>query len=215
MHGKTYASLNWRDRATEVKLRAERVNDTLADADAALSPYGIRLINERGVHIYEDWPGLDRRKVSGSVWNPIGLAFLVALMRNPSFLLVVRLRKPSQWKPEKPRCAHRTWKSAKQLVAASREPVLFSHLGIGRGMGRGHCCSPYLAGPAEHGVRPWCASASLPTAGSPHGPIFRKAFLSDRARCGLSWSSHRSWRGYQAAKASGDVLKRSGECPYR
>ena len=69
MHGKTYASLNWRDRAAEVKLRAERVNDTLAGADAALSPYGIRLINERGLHVYEEWPGLDRRMVSGSVWD--------------------------------------------------------------------------------------------------------------------------------------------------
>jgi hypothetical protein len=132
MHGKTYSSLNWRDRAAEVKLRAERVNDTLAGGDAALIPYGIRLINERGLHVYEDWPGLDRRKVSGSVWNPIGLAFLVALMRNQMFLLVVRLPKPSEWKPEKTRCAHRTWKSAKQLVAASREPALFSHPGIGR-----------------------------------------------------------------------------------
>ena len=132
MHGKTCSSLNWRDRAAEVKLRAERVNDTLAGGDAALIPYGIRLINERGLHVYEDWPGLDRRKVSGSVWNPIGLAFLVALMRNQMFLLVVRLPKPSEWKPEKTRCAHRTWKSAKQLVAASREPALFSHPGIGR-----------------------------------------------------------------------------------
>ena len=132
MHGKTYASLNWRDRAAEVKLRAEGVKDTLAGADAALSPYGIRLINERGLHIYEEWPGLDRRKVSGSVWNPIGLAFLVALMRNPMLLLVVRLPKPSQWKPEKTRCAHRTWKSANQMVAASRAPDLFSHPGIGR-----------------------------------------------------------------------------------
>ena len=132
MHGRTYASLNWRERATEVKLRAEGVNDTLEGADAALSPYGIRLINERGLHVYEEWPGLDRRKVSGSVWNLIGLAFLLALMRNPMFLLVVRLPKPSEWKPEKTRCAHRTWKSAEQLVAASREPALFSHQGIGR-----------------------------------------------------------------------------------
>ena len=69
MHGKTYASLNWRDRATEVKLRAEGVSDALAGADAALSPYGIHLINERGPHVYEEWPGLDRRKVSGSVWD--------------------------------------------------------------------------------------------------------------------------------------------------
>jgi hypothetical protein len=99
-------------------------------ADVALSSYGIRLIpNDRVFHIFEDWPGLDRRKVSGSIWNPIGLAFLIALTRAPIFFLVVRLPKASQWKAKKTRCAHRTWKSAKQL-AASRE--LPPHLGIGR-----------------------------------------------------------------------------------
>ena len=69
-------SLNWRDRAKERKRRAEELNDTLAAycrfywrvrmGDLALEPYGIRLVpNDRVVHIYEDWPGLDRRKVSG------------------------------------------------------------------------------------------------------------------------------------------------------
>src|SRR5215472_14088242 len=80
MHGTTYGSLNWRDRAKERKRRAEELNDTLAAycrfywrvrmGDLALEPYGIRLVpNDRVVHIHEDWPGQDRRKVSGSVWD--------------------------------------------------------------------------------------------------------------------------------------------------
>ena len=80
MHGTTYGSLNWRDRAKERKRRAEELNDTLAAycrfywrvraSDLVLRRYGIRLIaNDRVFHVYEDWPGLDRRKVSGSAWD--------------------------------------------------------------------------------------------------------------------------------------------------
>jgi hypothetical protein len=73
-----YESMNWRDRAKERKRRADELNDTLEahyrfywnvrTADLALRPYGVRLIvNDRVFHIYDGWPGSDRRKVSGSI----------------------------------------------------------------------------------------------------------------------------------------------------
>ena len=132
MHGKTYASLNWRDRAAEVKLRAEGANDTLAGADAALIPYGIRIINERGLHVYEEWPGLDRRKVSGSVWDGRKLIWRKPAIKTLWQIPMAPLRFDKLRNGPKIRCAHRTWKSAKQQVTASREPALFSHQGIGR-----------------------------------------------------------------------------------
>ena len=121
-------SLNWRDRAKERKRRAKELNDTLAaycrfywrvrTGDLALEPYGIRLIPNAPVfHIYEDWPGLDRRKVSGSVWDG-----RKPIWRTPS----VRdyPHKPGKLtNGPKVRCAHRSWKSAKQVSAASSKPV--------------------------------------------------------------------------------------------
>src|SRR6187401_3619844 len=129
MHGKTYASQNWRDRATEVKLRAEGVKDTLAGGDAALSPYGIRIINERGLHVYEEWPGLDRRKVSGSVWDGRKLIWRKPGVKTIWQIPMAPLRFDKLRNGPKIRCAHRTWKSAKQQVAASREPALRRGIG--------------------------------------------------------------------------------------
>jgi hypothetical protein len=165
----TYKSLNWRDRAKGRQRATELLNDTLAAyhefywqlrmADVALSPYGVRLIpNDRVFHIFEDWPGLDRRKVSGSVWDGRKL-----IWRRPEADRPLCWHCSARWEPDsngsqiwwllaegqqacihccgrrtrgklrngpKVRCAHRTWKSAKQLVAASRESA--PHLGIGR-----------------------------------------------------------------------------------
>ena len=138
MHGTTYGSLNWRDRAKERKRRAEELNDTLAaycrfywrvrTGDLVLRPYGIRLIaNSRVFHAHEDWPGLDRRKISGSVWDG-----RKPIWRTPS----VRdyPHKPGKLtNGPKIRCAHKGgWKSAAQLTAASRRVSLFSRRGIGR-----------------------------------------------------------------------------------
>jgi hypothetical protein len=135
-----YPDMGRREREHHRKHLAERFSDTDAAAaenhwdvriaSLALEPYGIALVpNEdpdqtRVLHIFQEWPQQVRGKVSGSIWNPIGLAFLIALMRDPIFLLFVRLSKPSQWKPEKPRCAHRSWKSAAQMIAATWEKSL-------------------------------------------------------------------------------------------
>jgi hypothetical protein len=131
---RAYPDMGRREREHHRKHLAERLNDTDAAAvesywdvriaSLALEPYGIQLVpNDRVLHVFQEWPQQVRRKVSGSIWNPIGLAFLIALMRDPIFLLFVRLSKPSQWKPEKLRCAHRTWKSANQMIAAARGPL--------------------------------------------------------------------------------------------
>ena len=138
MHGTTYGSLNWRDRAKERKRRAEELNDTLAAycrfywrvraSDLVLRPYGIRLIaNDRVFHVYEDWPGLDRRKVSGSAWDGRKLIWRKPSVRDYPHKLGKLTNGP------KIRCAHKGgWKSAAQLVAASRGVSRFSHRGIGR-----------------------------------------------------------------------------------
>jgi hypothetical protein len=97
-----YPDMGRREREHHRKHLAERLNDTDAAASEdywkvkiaslALEPYGIRLVsNDRVMHIFQEWPQQVRRKVSGSIWNPIGLAFLIALMRDPIFLLFVRL----------------------------------------------------------------------------------------------------------------------------
>jgi hypothetical protein len=39
-------------------------------ANLFLEEFGVRLIaNDRAVHVYEEWPGMDRRRISGSVLN--------------------------------------------------------------------------------------------------------------------------------------------------
>jgi hypothetical protein len=133
MHGTTYGSLNWRDRAKERKRRAEELNDTLAayygfywhvrTGDLALEPYSIRLIPNAPVfHIHEDWPGLDRRKVSGSVWDGRKPIWRRPSVRDYPHKLGKLTNGP------KIRCAHKGgWKSAAQLVAAPRGVSLFSH----------------------------------------------------------------------------------------
>ena len=135
MHGTAYGSLNWRDRAKEKKRRAEELSDTLAayygfywrvrTGDLALEPYGIRLVpNDRVFHVHEDWPGLDRRKVSGSVWDG-----RKPIWRTPSIRDYPH--KPGKLtNGPKVRCAHRSWKSAKQISGASSKPA--PHRGIGR-----------------------------------------------------------------------------------
>jgi hypothetical protein len=167
---KRYSSLNWRDRAKERKRRAEELNDTLAayhscywrvrEADLALSPYGVRLVpNDRVFHIYEDWPGLDRRKVSGSVRDGRKL-----IWRRPEADRPLCRYCSTRWEPRtdgsriwwllpegqsacvhcrgckapgnlslgpKLRCAHSSWKSARQMVAASKPRHHRIHFGIG------------------------------------------------------------------------------------
>jgi hypothetical protein len=132
--GATYESLNWRDRTKERKRRADELNDTLAAyhrfywrvrlADLALSPYGIRLIpNDRVFHIYEE---PDRRKVSGSVGDGRKLIWRKPVVGDYPYPRPTKLRNG----PKLPKCAHRNWKSAKQMSALYTKPV--QPRGIGR-----------------------------------------------------------------------------------
>lgn len=63
-----------------LKVHGAKLNDTEANAsndvltietiNKSLARYGVQFIaNERAVHVYESWPGMDRRQVSGSVWD--------------------------------------------------------------------------------------------------------------------------------------------------
>lgn len=46
-------------------------------ANLFLRQFGIQLIaNDRVLHVYEEWPGMDRRKISGSVYKHTKLFFL-------------------------------------------------------------------------------------------------------------------------------------------
>jgi hypothetical protein len=86
---------------------------SLVDAAPHLKKYGITVVqNGRAWHLYEDWPGMDRRKVSGSLWDG---------------------RQPMSTAPwvGKVRCAHTTWQAAAQQMAASRGVQLFQHGGMG------------------------------------------------------------------------------------
>jgi hypothetical protein len=78
-----------------------------------LSKYGITVIaNGPAWHLHEDWPGMDRRKVSGSIWDG---------------------RQPMSNAPwaGRVRCAHRSWQDAAQQLAAFRGMHLFRHGGMG------------------------------------------------------------------------------------
>jgi hypothetical protein len=109
------------DRGTRFKVHAFKLNFTNANArdnynkiqTVDLRRFGIQLIaNDRVFHIYEEWPGMDRRRISGSVWD--GRAPL----------------SNAPWEG-KIRCAHRDWKSARTQLAAWRGIGLFRHGGIG------------------------------------------------------------------------------------
>jgi hypothetical protein len=67
-------------RADRFKALAARLSDTedaaygnyfkIQTVNLFLRQFGIQLTaNDRAFHIYEEWPGMDRRRVSGSVWD--------------------------------------------------------------------------------------------------------------------------------------------------
>jgi hypothetical protein len=83
---------DWRGNATKYRIRANslsalrdslaaartifgpalphEVAAALADAEPHLKKFGITVVqNGHAWHLYEDWPGVDRRRVSGSVWD--------------------------------------------------------------------------------------------------------------------------------------------------
>ena len=117
------ASHAYEDRKDRMEAHAAKLNNTEADAinnfwkiataDLFLRQFGVRLIaNDRALHIYEEWPGMDRRLISGSVWDgraPLSMAPWNGVVR----------------------CAHKNWKSARRQIAASRLRRLFSHGGMG------------------------------------------------------------------------------------
>jgi hypothetical protein len=85
----------------------------LVEAEPHLSKYGITVIaNGHAWHLHEDWPGMDRRKVSGSLWD--GRQSMSS----------------ARW-AGKARCAHTTWKAAAQQSASWRGMQLFRHGGMG------------------------------------------------------------------------------------
>jgi hypothetical protein len=125
---------------TEKRAHAGKLNDTercastnritIDTINVSLARYGLQFIaNERVFHIHEDWPGIDRRRVSGSVWDgrkPLSDAPLSGPLRSFDF----RLQAPRG--QVKVRCAHRSWKSAEQIVEASKPVRLFA---VGTGIG--------------------------------------------------------------------------------
>jgi hypothetical protein len=135
---RAYPDMGRREREHHRRCRAERLDDTDAAADEnhwrvkiaslALEPYGIQLIPSRpdphevvspGVlHVYRDRP--DRRSLSGSVCDGRKLIWrkptVATLWQIPMPPMAFKLRN----RP-KIRCAHRSWKSAAQQVAAARQ----------------------------------------------------------------------------------------------
>lgn len=121
-------------------------------ASPALEPYGIQLVpNDRVLHIFQEWPQQVRRKVSGSAWDgqkliwhrpqadrPLcrycsarweprsdGSQIWWLLADGHSACIHCRERKSPGKLTDGPkiRCAHRSWKSSKQMTATAREPV--------------------------------------------------------------------------------------------
>ena len=133
-----YGDMGRREREHHRRYVADRLNDTDAAAcenfwrvkmaSLAVEPYGIQLIpndprvdgkplNESKVfHVYRDWPGGVRRAVTGSIWDGRKLIWRRPTVKDHPHR-VGKLRNAP-----KIRCAHRSWKSAEQIVAASREP---------------------------------------------------------------------------------------------
>ncbi len=124
----SYHDMSRREREHHRAQLAERLNDTdaaaveshwdIRTASLALEPYGIRLIaNDRVLHIYQEWPQQVRSKVSGSVWDGRTVKWRKPTVRDYPHKLGKLSNAP------KVRCAHRSWKSAKQMIAAARPPL--------------------------------------------------------------------------------------------
>jgi hypothetical protein len=112
-----YIEMGWRDRAQERKRRAENAaNDDHwhVAADKALAPYGLRLIpNGRVIHVHDE--RLNRRRVSGSVWDGRKMIWRKPTVGDYPHPLGKLTNGP------KIRCAHRSWKSARQLICSRRD----------------------------------------------------------------------------------------------
>jgi hypothetical protein len=111
------------DRKARLRIHGYKVGNTRTNAEANyrtiedinedLRPFGVQFIaNDRVFHIYEDWPGMDRRLVSGSVWDGR------APLSNAAWQGVIR-------------CAHEDWEAAQRQLAAWRGMQLLRHGGIG------------------------------------------------------------------------------------
>ena len=85
----------------------DKLGGAIEAMDHLFQRFGVRAIACGSVlHIHEDWPGMDRRRVSGSVWDG---------------------RAPLSTAPwEGPvRCAHKDWKAARRQLSAWRGLQLF------------------------------------------------------------------------------------------
>ena len=74
----------YEDRKGRLEVHSAKLNNTdgnarndyfkIQTANLFLRRSGVQLIaNDRMFHIYEEWPGMDRRRISGSVFNPTNL----------------------------------------------------------------------------------------------------------------------------------------------
>jgi hypothetical protein len=110
-------------RKDRMEAHAAELNNTEANAldnywksattNLFLRQFGVQLItNDRVLHIYEEWPGPNRRVISGSIWDG----------RSPL--------STAPWDGTV-RCAHENWKAAKRQSAAWRGMQLFGHGGMG------------------------------------------------------------------------------------
>ena len=114
-----YIEMGWRDRAQERKRRAENAahdGHWPVAADNALAPYGLRLIpndNGRVLHIHDE--RLNRRRVSGSVWDGRKMIWRKPTVGDYPYPLGKLTNGP------KIRCAHRSWKSARRLISSRRD----------------------------------------------------------------------------------------------
>jgi hypothetical protein len=113
----------YEDRKGRLKVHSAKLNNTdgnarndyfkIQTANLLLRRFGVQLIaNDRMFHIWEEWPGMDRRLISGSVCDK----------RAP--------RSSAAWEGVI-RCAHENWKSAERQLAAWRGMQFFHKGGMG------------------------------------------------------------------------------------
>jgi hypothetical protein len=80
------ASTTYEDRKGRLEVHSAKLNNTdgnahsnyfkIQTANLFLRQFGVQLIaNDRAFHIYEEWPGMDRRLISGSVFTQTKLFF--------------------------------------------------------------------------------------------------------------------------------------------